>query len=411
MKIYNKNKDDIIDAAKKSGAVSGAFDAALGALPGGGTVKTAVRDVVIGTGLGVGKGATQRYLDKIPVINPRTGNPMTGPDGKVIMRDAPPMTAAEWADLTAQSAASGIPIALLAAFRAKPEAGGFEPTAAPPAEGGVPGLEGPRPQLPGPPTKKPQTLTSEEIQSQLEAEGYSPEQIVNMSFGQLFGDEPRPAPAAPPSPGRPVEAPEAVAPVPPPEAPSVVLPPDVQQAIDTLTAIENAQKLIDEFNTSPVFPTWIKTEDIRAARNLVETQGSPEQIQALKDKITNSMGGQKAPEAVTPSIPPDVQQAMDTLKEIEKAQYILHLDETSETVVKYPDGRLVLANEIIWAENTIKNYGSPEQIQQLKDKISGYFAEQKAPEAVTPAPSEAATQLVEEGVPPLQAMQIGRAHV
>jgi len=259
MKVYNQNKEDILDAAKKLGAVSGAFDAALGALPGGGTVKTAVRDVVIGTGLGVGKGATQRYLDKMPVINPRTGNPLTGPDGKVIMRDAPPMTAAEWADLTAQSAASGIPVALLAAFRAKPEAGGFEPTGAPPAEGGgVPGLEGPRPQLPGPE-----------------------------------------APAAQPSPARPVEAPGpevALA----PEAPSVVLPPDVQQAIDTLTTIDNAQKLINEYETSPIVPN-INKSDIRAARDIVANQGSPEQIQALKDKITNSMGEQKAPEAVTPA--------------------------------------------------------------------------------------------------------------
>ena len=298
MKIYNQNKEDILDAAKKLGAVSGAFDTALGALPGGGTVKTAVRDVVIGTGIGVGKGATQRYLDQIPVINPRTGNPLTGPDGKVIMRDAPPMTAAEWADLTAQSAASGIPVALLAAFRAKPEAGGFEPTSAPPAEGGgVSGLEGPRPQLPGPKSGK--KLTQEELISQLEAEGYSPEQIINMSFGQLFGDEPRPAPAAQPSPARPVEAPGpevALA----PEAPSVVLPPDVQQAIDTLTAIENAQRLINEYETSPVVPD-ISASDIRAARDIVANQGSPEQIQALKDKITNSMGGQKAPEAVTPA--------------------------------------------------------------------------------------------------------------
>lgn len=258
MKVYKANKDEIKTAAKEQGSVSGAFDAALGAIPGSSTLKGVLRDVVIGTGLGVGKGATQRYLDKIPVIDPQTGSPMVGSDGKVVMQDAPPMTAAEWADLTAQSAASGIPVALLAAMRTRPEAGAA-PTAAPPAAGKPPaGLEGPRPQLPGPE-----------------------------------------APAAPPSPARPVEAPESGA-APAPEAPPVAIPPDVQQAIDTLTAVENAQKLITEYETYPTVPGHISAADMKNARNIIENYGSPEQIQELKDKINNGIAeatGQKPPEA------------------------------------------------------------------------------------------------------------------
>lgn len=272
MNVYNQNKDDILKAAKQQGAVGGAFDAALGAIPGSSTVKGALRDVVIGTGIGVGKGATQRYLDKIPVLDPQTGSPVLKPDGQVLMQDAPPMTAAEWADLTAQSAASGIPIALLAAMRTRPEAGAA-PAVAPPAAGQPPAaLEGPRPQLPGPE-----------------------------------------APAAPPSPARPVEAPESGA-APAPEAPPVAIPPDVQQAIDTLTAVENAQKLITEYETYPTVPGHISAADMKNARNIIENYGSPEQIQELKDKINNGIAeatGQKPPEAPIEAPSAKAQQLVD----------------------------------------------------------------------------------------------------
>lgn len=265
MNVYNQNKDDILKAAKQQGAVGGAFDAALGAIPGSSTLKGALRDVIIGTGIGVGKGATQRYLDKIPVLDPQTGSPVLKPDGQVLMQDAPPMTAAEWADLTAQSAASGIPVAILAAMRTRPEAGAA-PAAAPPAAGKPPaGLEGPRPQLPGPE-----------------------------------------APAAPPSPARPVEAPESGA-APAPEAPPVAIPPEIQDAINEL-------------------------EDIKKWKN-----------------------------SLNPLLEPE------------------------------------LNNEVLVREK---------ELQQIVNQGIAQATGQKAPEtAPTEAPSVKAQQLVEEGVPPLQAMQ------
>jgi hypothetical protein len=296
MKVYRANKDEILTAAKGKASVSGAFNAALGALPGPSNIKEGVAVAILGTGIMVGQGATQRYLDQIPVIDTNTGSPLTDASGKVVMQDAPPMTAAEWADLTAQSAAMGIPVALLAGMRSTPTPSGQASSGAGPA--GTPLLTGPRPLLPGPggpaaPVKpsastsvKPKNLTQKELESKLEAEGYSPEQIINMSFDQIFGNAPKPAPAQPPSPAGVVEA-QGPGKTPAPEAPVVNIPPEVQQAIDTLTTVNNAKKLLEDYQSSETAAGFSRN-DLVAAENIVNSI-SPERIAELQNTVNSAI--------------------------------------------------------------------------------------------------------------------------
>lgn len=231
------------------------------------------------------------------------------------------------------------------------------------------------------------TLAKEAIK-----QGVIPSPLAEGEINYLAARVPFEAPAAPPSPAQPVEAPGAVSPRPPPEAaPSVVLPPDVQAAIDKLTAIENAQKLINEFESYPTYPTHLQG-GLKAAENLIKNEGSPKQIQNLKNKIANSMA------EATSQKPPDIQAAINELEKIRAAKEILAND------ALYP--QQINPNEVADAYQVVKNT-PPNREKDLEQFINtGVLTDlgKKTPEAVTPAPSEAAAQLVQEGVSPLEAI-------
>ena len=271
-KIYNANENEINKEAGEQSAIAGAGGAAMGALPGGTGLKDILTRVFIGyPALNQAQRLAEREVQMKPVVD-ANGNPVTGPDGKVVMQPAyrqpgqlpiigtEPMTGKEMLQSYIQSLFQAPFMEAGTAGRRISEAGKLGE--APKAPGAEPPKGGEAPQGPEVPPSGPSapsvndeaTIFSsfkEDIESGRKTREQVLDQIAKMSPDEIAQQadltrriggaefEAKPlsekdqsyldskrseAPAAQPSPEKPVEAPGEAAPVPPSEAPTYKVP-------------------------------------------------------------------------------------------------------------------------------------------------------------------------------------------
>lgn len=283
VEVFEANRDEIMSTAEKKTAIGGGFGALFGAGPGSRSVKQFFGNLLgFYAPVGTLQAAAEREVTQVPVVNPETGEPVVGPDGKVLMEDLPPMTLGETADVYAKGVVAGLPFGL--AKVRMPERVAAEKPQAPEVPPTLPPFRGQGPETPPPsapaggrapetaptPRAKPADLDAAAI---LKADGWSIDEIALMSPRQqqtkankavkernvkpasLTPDEinalspVEEAPVSPPSPARTVEAqgPEGVSPPPsaPPAAPRRQAPSEiatklVEEGVPPLQAMQRA---------------------------------------------------------------------------------------------------------------------------------------------------------------------------
>ena len=107
--IYNKYHDEIVTSAKEHGAVSGTFNALIGAIPGGQTLLQGVRNIVGMTAAQVTQAIADNAITTVPKIDPKTQQPVLDKDGNPEMVNVQGLSPKEILSLIAQGVISSVP--------------------------------------------------------------------------------------------------------------------------------------------------------------------------------------------------------------------------------------------------------------------------------------------------------------
>ena len=108
--VYEKYKDDIDVAAKAHAAVAGTFNAAMGLIPGGNTLGQGVKNVLLKyTPIQVAQGIIENKITTVNKLDPQTGQPVVDANGNPVLVHLDGLKPSEIANMVAQGIITSIP--------------------------------------------------------------------------------------------------------------------------------------------------------------------------------------------------------------------------------------------------------------------------------------------------------------
>jgi len=108
--IYRKHEDEIDAAAKAHAAVAGTFNAAMGLIPGGNTLGEGVRNVLFKyTPIQVAQNIVENRITTVNQLDPKTGQPVFDANGNPVLVHLEGLKPSEIADMVAQGIITSVP--------------------------------------------------------------------------------------------------------------------------------------------------------------------------------------------------------------------------------------------------------------------------------------------------------------
>jgi hypothetical protein len=107
---YRKHEDDIDAVAKANAAVAGTFNAAMGLIPGGNTLGEGVKNVLLKyTPIQVAQGIVENRIATVNKLDPQTGQPVFDANGNPVLVHLEGLKPSEIANMVAQGIITSVP--------------------------------------------------------------------------------------------------------------------------------------------------------------------------------------------------------------------------------------------------------------------------------------------------------------
>ncbi|CAB5220061.1 hypothetical protein UFOVP237_66 [uncultured Caudovirales phage] len=113
-KIYKENQKEIETAANEKGALSGAFGTAFGLVPGANTFWGGIKNILFKYApMGTAQSIAENAITQVPVIDAVTGKPKLDENGKVILQSSEGMSPSDIAVAYGIGVATGVPFEVM----------------------------------------------------------------------------------------------------------------------------------------------------------------------------------------------------------------------------------------------------------------------------------------------------------